>query len=158
MTTNFVNYKQILIDFQAALAGATLINGVSFGTRPDGTKAVFKNAQDMDFIYPNMPMADCRFKSNVPENTAGNTYYNDLVIEVEIACYDMTSRDKCATMRDDLTNAVQRFFQQNPHFSSFVDTVQIGVTTFETGEDKANQGEFVAAAILEFHVRLYTET
>jgi hypothetical protein len=148
--TNFVNYKQILIDFQTALAGATLINGLVL-------KKVFKNAQDMDFDYVNMPLADCRLKHNIPLNMAGNSYYADLMVEVEIACFDMTSRDKCATMRDDLTNAVQRFFQQNPHFSAFVDTVQIGACQFETGETKA-QGEFIAAAVLEFHVKLYSET
>lgn len=154
--TNFVNYSQILSDFRTALAGATLINGLTFQTKADGTKAVFKNASDMDFAYENMPMADCRLKQNVPLNTAGNTYYNDLLVEVEIACFDMTSRDKCATMRDDLTNAVQRFFQQNPHFSAFVDTVQIGAVLFETGETKA-QGEFIAAAVAQFHVKLYSE-
>lgn len=158
MTVNFVNYSQILTDFKTALKTATLINSVKFATLNDGTAAVFKNAEDMDFQYNNMPMADCRLKSNIPENTAGNTYYNDLVIEVEIACFDMTSRDKCATMRDDLTNATQRFFQTNPHFSAFVDTVQVGVTTFETGEDKVHQGQFVAASVSEFHVRLYTES
>lgn len=155
--TNFINYGQILTDFQLALKGATLINGLAFAPLGDGTAAVFKNAQEMDFDFTNMPMADCRFKRLIPLNTAGNTYYSDLVIEVEIACFDMTNRDKCATMRDGLTNAVQRFFQQNPHFSAFVDTVQIGVVTFETGETKA-QGEFIAASVAEFHVRLYSET
>jgi hypothetical protein len=153
---NFVNYSQILEDFRAALAGASLINGLSFATKSDGSRSVFGNAQDTDFDYVNMPMADCRIRRADPENTAGQTYYNDIVIEVEIACFDMTSRAKCAKMRDDLTNAVQRFFQQNPHFSAFVDTVQVGAVDFETGETKA-QGEFVAAAVAQFHVKLYSE-
>ncbi len=155
--TNFINYSQVLIDFRDTLAQATLINGLTFAIKADGQKAVFKNAEDMDFDYVNMPMADCRLKRNIPENTAGNTYYNDLVVEVEIACFDMTSRDKCATIRDNLANAVQRVFQLNPHFSAFVDTVQVGTISFETGENKA-QGEFIAAAVLEFHVKLYSET
>lgn len=146
---NFVNYSQILQDFRDVLAGATLINGVKF-------QAVLKDAMDMDFIYQNMPLADCRLKRGVPDNTSGNTYYNDLLIEVEIAVFDMTSRDKAATMRNDLTNAVQRFFQANQHFSAFVDTVVVGQVDFETGESKA-QGEFIAAAVLQFHVKLYSE-
>ncbi len=149
MTQNFINYSQILTDFKTALAGATLINGLAL-------RSVFKNAQDMDFDFVNMPMADCRLKVATPLNLAGNRYYSDLLLEVEIACYDMTSRDKCATMRDDLTNAVQRFAQLNPHFSAFVETVQIGPVQFETGETKA-QGQFIAAAVLEFHVKLYAE-
>lgn len=148
--TNFVDYAQILSDFKTTLEGATLINGLTL------TK-VFKNATDLDFDYANMPMADCRLRQNVPENTAGNTYYNDILIEVEIACFDMTSRDNCATMRDNLTNAVQRLFQTTPHFSAAVDTVQVGAVDFETGETKA-QGEFIAAAVLQFHVKLYSET
>lgn len=154
--TNFINYSQILTDFRNSLAGATLINGLAFAVKADGTPAVFKNAQDTDFDYVNMPMADCRIRRADPENTAGQTYYSDITVEVEIACFDMTSRDKCATMRDDLTNAVQRFFQGNPHFSAFVDTVQVGAVDFEVGETKA-QGEFVAAAVAQFHVKLYTE-
>lgn len=149
MTQNFINYGQILLDFQTALAGAVLINGLSL-------KKVFKNAQDMDFDYVNMPMADCRLKEAIPLNLAGNRYYGDIKLEVEIACFDMTSRDNCATMRDNLTNAVQRFAQLNPHFSAFVETVQIGPVQFETGETKA-QGQFIAAAVLEFHVKTYAE-
>lgn len=147
--TDFINYAQILTDFYTTLQSATLINGLAF------TK-VFKNAEDMDYEYGNMPMADCRLKRAVPLNTAGDTYYSDIVIEVEIACFDMTERDVCATMRDNLTNAVQRVFQLNPHFSAYVDTVQIGVVNFETGENKA-EGEFIAAAVAEFHVKLYSQ-
>lgn len=144
--THFVNYTQILEDFRATLEAGNL-----------GFKKVLKNASDMDFEYPNMPMADCRLKHIEPVNTAGQTYYIDIQIEVEVAVFDMTSRDKAATIRDGLTDAVQRLFQQNPHFSAMVDTVQIGAVDFETGETKA-QGEFVAAAVAQFHAKLYSET
>jgi hypothetical protein len=151
--TNFINYAQILTDFRNLIntANPTLLNGgVAF-------EKVFKNAQEIDYGYENMPLLDCRFKEANPLNTAGNTYYSDIWIEVEIACYDMTSRDNCATMRENLTNAVQRLVQTNPHFSANVDTVQVGRVVFETGEGKA-QGEWIASALLDFHVKLYTET
>lgn len=144
--SEFVNYSQVLSDFRAALETAAL-----------GFKTVKKNAGDEDFNYHNMPMADCRILRADPENTAGQTYYCDITIQVEIACFDMTSRDKCATIRDGLTNKVQRFFQQNPRFSAFVDSTVVGAVEFETGETKA-QGEFVAAAVAQFHVKLYSET
>lgn len=146
--SNFINYSQILTDFRNLLAGATLINGLSFQT-------VLKNAQDSDFVYPNMPMADCCLMQAIPLNMAGNNYYSTITIQVEIACFDMTSRDKCATMRDGLTNAVQYVFQQTPHFSANVDTVQVGPVQFADAESKT-QGQFMASAILEFNVKLYS--
>lgn len=149
--TVFVDYAQILLDFQTMLAAAGLVDTNSRAL------TVFKNADDVAFEYGNMPMADCRFRRNVPALvTIGQSYYCDLTIEVEIATYSMTSRDKCATMRDDLTGKIQRFFQQNPRFSAAIDSTIVGAVEFETTETKA-QGEFVAAAVAQFHIQLYSQ-
>lgn len=143
--TDFINYSQVLLDMKNAVEGANL-----------GFKTVFKNAGDYEFQYGNMPMLDFRVRRAIPQAVAGQTYYSDIVIEAEIACFDMTSRDKCATMRDNLTNALQRFFQENPRFGAYVDTTIVGTVEFETGETKA-QGEFVAAAVAQFHVQFYSD-
>jgi hypothetical protein len=144
--TDFVNYSQILSDFRDGVEAANL-----------GFKKVFKNASDIEYDAVNMPMADCCLKSNLPLNTSGQTYYNDVQIEVQIACFNLTSRDICATMCADLANGLQRWVQTHSRFSSFVDATQVGATVFQAGETR-DQGQFVAAAILMFHVKLYSET
>jgi hypothetical protein len=91
---SFMNYDQILQDFVTAITAANL-----------GFVKVLKDASDFDFHEANMPLADCRWKRVIPDNTAGQNYYCDGLLEVEIACFNMTSRASCCKMRNDLTNA-----------------------------------------------------
>lgn len=142
---DFINYTQVLADMKAAVDGADL-----------GFKSTHTDASDVDFRYDNMPMLDLRVRRAVPTAVAGQTYYSDITVEAEIAAFSMTSRSKCATMRNDLTNALQRFFQENPRFGAYVDSTLVGAVEFEVGETKA-QGEFVAAAVATFHVLFYSE-
>jgi hypothetical protein len=121
-----------------------------------GFKSVFKNATDQDLQFQNMPMVDFRLRRMVPEPLAAQQYYSTVTLEAEIAHYEMTDRDKCATIRDDLTAALQRWLQENPHFSAFSDTVLVGPVEFEVGETKA-QGEFVAAAVATFLIMGYSD-
>lgn len=144
--SNFVNYPQILKDFRDAITAANL-----------GFKAVKKNANERDYTVPNMPLLDVHFLRVVPENTAGNQYWNAVTIEAVIGVFNMTSRDEAATIRDDLTNKLQNFVRQNQRFSAFVDTTVVGPCEFETGED-AKQGAYVATAVAQFVVMLYSET
>jgi hypothetical protein len=141
----FANYNQILLDMKNAVEGAAL-----------GFKRCVVDADDNDFQFQHMPMADFRIKRNLPELVSAQTYYSAIQIEVEIACFDMTSRAKCATMRNDLTAALQGFFQANPRFGGYVDSTVVGPVEFEIGETKA-QGEFIAAAVATFTVFFYSE-
>lgn len=142
---DFINYTQVLTDMKNAVDAANL-----------GFKETFTDASDLDFRYDNMPMLDLRVRRAVPQAVAGQTYYSDILVEAEIAAYSMTSRSKCATMRNDLTNALQRFFQVNPRFGAYVDSTLVGEVQFEVGETKA-QGEYIAAAVATFHVLFYSE-
>jgi len=143
--SDFANYNQILSDVVAA----TKASGIDF-------RKVTSDADDHDFQYQNMPMCDWRIRRNAPELVQGQTYYSAIQLEAEIACFDMTSRTKCATMRNDLTAALQGFFQANPRFSGYVDSTVVGPVEFEIGETKA-QGEFIAAAVATFTVFFYSE-
>jgi hypothetical protein len=144
MADKFVDYSQIINDAKAALETGNL-----------GIKAVFTNAGDRDFVIEHMPMVDLRWKRALPEPLAGRNDYVQGVLEVEVATFDLTNRDKAAKLRDDLTSAIQRFFQVNPRFSGSLDTVTIGATDFETGENLGEQGAFAASAVTEINVFLY---
>lgn len=143
--SDFINYPQVLLDMKNAVAAAAL-----------GFKTVHRNADDNQFQYQNMPLVDFRVRRAEPTAVAGQTYYSTILVEAEIACFDMTSRDKCATMCQGLTNALQRYFQENPRFGAYVDSTIIGAVEFQVGETKA-QGEFVAAAVATFHVLFYSD-
>lgn len=140
----FVDYAQIVVDAVAAVTNASL-----------GFAAVLSNANDRDFEVGNMPMVDIRVRRAFPEALAGRNDYVQVVLECEVATFDLTSLDKAAKMRDNLVSALQRFFQLNPRFSGSLDTTTIGATEFFTGENISDQGAFGAGAILEINVFLY---
>lgn len=142
--TTFADYSQILLDLQTAVEGAGL-----------GFKRVFKNADDNDWQFQNMPCVDFRYRKAVPEALATGTYYVTIELEAEIACFDMTSRDKSVTIRDNLTNALQGFLRDNQRFSGSVETTIVGDVQFAVGESQA-QGEFVSASVLTFFVSFYS--
>ena len=142
---DFVDYDQLVLDFASALR-----------SNVTGFRKVIEDANDFDYDFPNMPLADVGVIRNIPENTAGQTYYCTVVVTVKIAAFDMTSRREAAKIRNDLANAAQRYFQENPRFSGVVDSIQIGNAEFDTMENK-DQGFHVAGALLEFHVKLYSD-
>jgi hypothetical protein len=142
---DFANYNQVLLDMKNAVEAANL-----------GFKRVTIDADDNDFQFQHMPLVDFRIRRAQPELTSQRTYYSAVEVEAEIACFNMTSRALCATIRNDLTNKLQRFFQVNPRFGAFVDSTVVGPVEFEIGETKA-QGEFVAAAVATFVVLFYSE-
>jgi hypothetical protein len=145
MTAAFIDYDLILTDFKNAVVTANL-----------GFQSVYLDAGDIDYRNDQMPMLDLRWKKIEPEANTNATYYSIGIIEAEITAFDFTSRREAAKLRNDLTNALQRFVKDNPRFSSPVETVIIGQAVFATGESKA-QGAFVAGAILEFHPTIFTE-
>lgn len=142
--TDFVDYDLIETDAAALIRNANI-----------GFKKVIINAEDADFVFENAPLADVRTRRVLPEALGGRNYYTTIVLEVEIGAVDMTNRRASATIRNDLINATQRLFQDNPRFSNGVDTVILGNVELETVQDES-QGAFVASAVCEFHVKLYT--
>jgi hypothetical protein len=127
-----------LIDLQTAITASSL-----------GFATVWKNADDRDYTFENMPLLDLRFKEARPQALAAGQYYVEVDVEAEIAAFDMTGRDKCATIRDNLTNALQQWVRTHPKFGASIDTTLLGKVVFDVGETKA-QGPFVAAALVYF--------
>lgn len=142
--TDFVDYDLIETDAANLISNANL-----------GFKKVIINAEDVDFVFENAPLADIRTRRVLPEALGGRNYYSTIVLEVEIGAVDMTNRRASATIRNDLINATQRLFQDNPRFSNGVDTVILGNVELETVQDES-QGAFIASAVVEIHVKLYT--
>lgn len=144
--TDFVNYDVILDDMVALIA-----------SQVTGLKVVQKDSNDRDFSVSNMPFADVRIKRVLPENTGQQNYYSQVVVEVEICTFDLSSRQEAAKLRNDLTSAVQRLFQTNSRFGSAVDATQVGQAEFETAESE-KEGAFMAAAVLQFSVFVYANS
>ena len=147
--SDFIDYDLILSDFKAVLDNASLTTGGLPVT-------VLIDAMDRDFVIENMPLIDLRVKKLDPQATTNRTYYSDLTIEAEICTFDLTNRREAAKLRNDLTNALQRFVKDNPRFSLPIETTTVGQVNFLTGESKA-EGAFVAGAVCEFHPTIYSE-
>jgi hypothetical protein len=145
----FIDYDQILLDFVAVAKTVTGAAGEQF-------KHVDHDLDARDFIISNMPLLDVRVKRALPEPITNTTYYSDLTVEAEVCAFDMTSRAECATIRNHLVSALQRYLKDHPRFSGVVDTTFVGQADFGTGESK-DEGAFVAGAVLQFHIKLYTE-
>lgn len=145
--TDFIDYTQVVEDMR---------NFVRTSAISTSFKAIEKNQNDRDYHTDRMPLLDFRIKRALPDPKAGQNYYVEVLIEAEIAVFDLTSRDDAATICGDLVNALQRLFQENPRFSSGIDATIVGVTEFGTGETK-EEGAFVAAAVLEFSVFKYAD-
>ena len=145
--TDFIDYELLQYDLQAAVVAQTASLGF---------KKVFVNASERDFNYDNMSLLDIRIKQADPEAITNATYYTDITLEGEVCAYSFQSREEAAKLRGELVNALQRFVKDNPRFSSQLETTIIGRVDFGTGESKA-EGAFVAGAVLEFHLKIYTE-
>ena len=140
-----IDYDQITIDMAASIRTASL-----------GFKKVIEDAGDTDFVFENCPLADVRFKRAIVQSTGQRNTWTDVIMEVEIGAYDVTNRRASAKIRNDLIQALQRHFQVNPRFSASVDTTMVGNVEAESVEDD-KQGAFIASAVCEFHVMVYTE-
>lgn len=143
--TDFVNYNQILVDLVTLLTAQTT-----------GFEKIKKNADERDFTYAQMPLCDVRIKQSLPELTGGQNYYVRVVIEIEIACHDLSSRDAAAILRDNLLNQVHRAVQTNPRFGAVIDSTEIGPVEFETREDP-DQGAFISAAVATISALVYAQ-
>ena len=148
-----IDYRQVLLDLK------TLVEASSTVYDPLGTtkfQAVKLNANDRDYVTMNMPMLDIRLKRAVPDARTNSTYYVEVILELEVAVFDLTSLDDAATIRDGLVNALQTLLQANPRFSSVIETTILGNVDFATGEDDKS-GAFLSGAVMELHVFTYSD-
>ena len=143
--TDFITYNKALDDL------VTLVTA-----QVTSFQKIKKNCDERDYTYSQMPLFDCRIKAVLPELTGGQNYYSRVVVEVEIACHDLSSRDSAAILRDNLLNQVHRAVQTNTRFGAVIDSTEIGPVEFETREDP-DQGAFVSAAVAQIHVLVYSQ-
>lgn len=143
--TDFIPYDTLTTDLAAAATAANL-----------GFEKVLVDADARDFRADQAPLLDIRLKRLLPEAVTNATYYSDLILECEIFALDMTSRREAAKIRNDLLNALHRYVKDHPRFSGSVETTILGSVEFGSGESRA-EGAFVAGAVFELHVKLYTE-
>lgn len=142
---NFVDYSTIVGDLVALLQANVT-----------GAEKIGKNLDERDYTFAQMPLIDVRLKKDSPTLTGQQNYYVEVVLEVEIACHDLSSRDEAAILRDGLLNQVRQTIRTNPRFSGAVDSTVIGPVDFETAED-VDQGAFVSAAVAQVSVFVYTQ-
>jgi hypothetical protein len=143
--TDFIDYDQIQLDFQAAVEGANL-----------GFESVLLDANDRDYLIDNMPLLDIRFKTMEPQADHQCHLLHGIVMECEVVRLFLYFPREAAKLRGELVNALQRFVKDNPRWSSAARNHNNRARHFGTGESKA-EGAFVAGAVLEFHPQLYTE-
>jgi hypothetical protein len=154
MTDFTTNYNQILEDVVAMI---TQVVGVE-KDNPEKFTRVAKNLDPTDFHTASMPLCDVRLSAARPANTAGQTYYNAINVELEIAAFDLSQQDKAATIMLNLLPKVQRAFVQNPHWGAVWDSIVLGDVVFLFGQDRDPAGgAFVASAVAQVTINVYTD-
>jgi len=93
------------------------------------------------------------------EVTAGNVYTNRIVMQIEIAALDLSSKREAVTIRDGLVNQVQDLIRANQRFSSFIESVVLTEVDFEVsgrfGEDEDQS--FTATALVTVEAIIYSQ-
>jgi hypothetical protein len=145
-----VNYNQLLNDAKALVE-------TEQAAWPSKFKKVFRNARQIDFHTANMPLLDFRLSGGQPEVLAGNNYHLSVVLEFEIATTDLSLRVDAATIVLDLLSRLQALFVANQHFSSVVDSVQLGPFSLVESEDPERDGVFVASSVGQIIVKFYAQ-
>lgn len=145
---NFVEYNLIIDDVVALIKQKV----------PD-FKLVDRNIDPTQFHYANLPLCDVRIARGIPEVTAGQVYYVPVLMQLEIAAFDLSSVDKGATIALDLLNKVQRAFVENSHWGAVWDAIVLGNFQVITTQDQSpnSSGAFVTSILAEVAIRVYSQ-
>src|SRR4030067_1125172 len=128
MTTNFIDYNQVLDDMKSLIETKVTSASVPF-------KVVGTNLATRDFTFNGMPLCDVRLSTLDPEVLAGQNYYSGLALELEIAAFDLSSKDKAARIANELLAKSQRAIVENSHFGAVWESVNLGHVDFITAEN-----------------------
>lgn len=148
MTTNFIDYNQILDDVKTLIS--TMVTSASLPF-----KKVDTNLATRDFVFPDMPLCDVRLGTMDPEVLAGQNYYSTVAVDLEIAAFSLSSKDKAARIANELLAKSQRAFVENPHFGAVWDSVVLGHVDFLTAEN-GKEG-FAASIVAQVMIKLYAD-
>lgn len=146
MTTNFIDYNQITDDMKTLVS--TMVTSASMPY-----KTVEANQMTRDFVFDKMPLCDVRLGTADPQALAGQNYYSAVVLELEIAAFSLSSKDKAARIANELLGKTQRAIVENPHFGAVWDSVLLGHVDFLSAEN-SKEG-FAASIVMQVTVNVY---
>lgn len=146
MTTKLIDYDQIVADV------VSLLKTMTGATQP--YKLVGPDLMTRDFVFDNMPLADVRLATGDQQALAGQRYYSTILLEIEIAAFDLRDKAEAAKIRNELLARTQRLIVENPHYGATWDSVILGHVDFIAAEN-TKEG-FAASAVMQVQVNVYT--
>jgi hypothetical protein len=148
MTANMIDYNQILDDVKTLISTKVTSASVPF-------KKVDTNLMVRDFVFNDMPLCDVRLGTMDPEVLAGQSYYSSVAVDLEIAAFSLSSKDKAARIANELLAKSQRAIVENPHFGAVWDAVVLGHVDFLTAE--SGKEGFAASVVAQVVIKLYAD-
>lgn len=148
MTTKFIDYSQILDDVKTLISSQ--ISGASKPFKMVGT-----NLMTRDFNFQNMPLCDVRLGTADPQALAGQNYYSAVLLELEIAAFDLRSKDDAARIANELLALAQRALIENAHFGASWDSIILGHVDFITAEN--DKEGFAASVVAQVTINVYSD-
>jgi hypothetical protein len=118
--------------------------------------AVFQEADERDIRFDECPLADVRLRQCRPQIRAGQDYYVEVYLDIEIISFSLKNNDDAATVRDSVLSSVIDTVRANSKFSgqlltSRIDNIEFGLTSDE------EQGNFVAGAVVTIMAEAYAD-
>jgi len=148
--TKFIDYNQILDDVK------TLVSTKVAAMNPTvGFKLVGTNLATRDFVFDKMPLCDVRLATGDPQARTGQSYYSAVVLELEIAAFHLSSKDRAARIANELLALTQRAFVENAHFGAVWESVLLGHMDFLTAE--GGKEGFAASVVAQVTINVFSD-
>lgn len=111
---------------------------------------------ERDIHMGNMPLVDVRLVSSDPEVRVGQDYFTDLVVQVDIYSYDLSSNRDAAIVRDSILKAAQNAVRANPSWHVELESSILGPVELLTAKDE-DTGGFEARATFQVIAKAFTD-
>ncbi len=125
-------------------------------TRVVGVKLAGYEIDERDINFSNMPLIDVRLVTFDPEVRVGQDYFTDLVIQVDIYSYDLSSNREAAIVRDTVLKAAQNGVRENPSWHVELESSILGQGELLTAKDEGTGG-FEARATFQVIAKAFTD-
>ena len=109
-----------------------------------------------EFTHNRTPFADIRLVDADNDVRAGQDYFTDLTLAVDIYTMDMSSIREAATLRDGLLADAQNAVRANPNFHISLESSILGGVEFTTSKDEGT-GWFTARASFQVIAKAFTD-
>lgn len=111
---------------------------------------------DRDIHMANMPLIDVRLVTSDPEIRAGQDYFTDLIVQVDIYSFDLSSNRQAAIVRDTVMKDAQNAVRANPSWHIELETSILGPVELLTAKDE-DTGGFEARATFQVIAKAFTD-